>query len=334
MNCATRQKIAVITGVTGQDGSYLAEYLLKKGYYVIGIKRRISHLGSHERLASIYNNPNFTLVYGNMHDASSIFSIINKYKPDEFYHLAAQSHVRVSFEVTEETLDTVAKSTLRILNAIKEVSPHTRFYQASSSEMYGVATMPQNGYNETSQMIPASPYACAKLFAHNIVRNYRESYGLHASSGILFNHESFRRGETFVTKKIVMAAAAIKLEIQEKLELGNLNAKRDWGFAPDYVSGMHLMLQQGEPDDYVLATGETHSVFEFLKEVFDHADLDVGKHVTINDRLFRPEEVPVLLGNPAKAKERLGWESRTKFKDLAKLMYEEELESLLNAQPA
>lgn len=328
MNHATRQKVAIITGVTGQDGSYLAEFLLAKGYRVIGIKRRVSHLGSHERLNLVYDNPNFQLVYGNMHDASSIFSIINKYKPDEFYHLAAQSHVRVSFEVTEETLDTVAKSTLRILNAIKEVSPSTRFYQASSSEMYGVAPMPEGGYNETSPMVPASPYACAKLFAHNIVRNYREAYGLHASSGILFNHESFRRGETFVTKKIVMAAAAIKLGIQDELELGNLTAKRDWGFAPDYVKGMYLMLQQDKPDDYVLATGETHSVFEFLKEVFDHAELDTGKYVQINNRLFRPEEVPLLLGNPTKAKEKLGWAPQTKFKELAKLMYEEELECL------
>lgn len=325
----TKQKVAIITGVTGQDGSYLAELLIDQGYKVIGIKRRISHLGSHDRIWKVYEHPNFELVYGNMHDASSIFSIINKYKPDEFYHLAAQSHVRVSFEVTEETFDTVAKSTLRILNAIKEVSPHTRFYQASSSEMYGVAPMPEGGYDETSIMMPASPYACAKLFAHNIVRNYREAYGLHASSGILFNHESPRRGETFVTKKIVQAAAKIRLGSTEKLELGNLDAKRDWGFAPDYVYGMYLMLQQDKPDDYVLATGETHSVKEFLDETFAIAGLDVDKHVVINERLFRPEEVPVLLGNPKKARMKLGWSTAVKFKQLVRHMYEEEINNLM-----
>lgn len=325
-----KQKTAIVTGVTGQDGSYLAEYLIQLGYKVIGIKRRVSHLGSHDRIWGIYENPNFKLVYGNMHDASSIFQTINEYKPDEFYHLAAQSHVRVSFEVTEETLDTVAKSTLRILNAIKAVSPHTKFYQASSSEMYGIAPMPEDGYNEHSIMMPASPYACAKLFAHNIVRNYREAYGLHASSGILFNHESFRRGETFVTKKIVMAAAKIRLGSQEKLELGNLDAMRDWGYAPDYVKGMYLMLQQEKPDDYVLATGETHSVKDFLHEVFDIAGLNVHDHVVINERLFRPEEVPVLKGNPIKAKEKLGWDTHMKFKMLAKHMYEEELKALTN----
>lgn len=324
-----KQKTAIITGVTGQDGSYLAELLIENGYKVIGIKRRISHLGSHDRIWKVYEHPNFELVYGNMHDASSIFSIINKYKPDEFYHLAAQSHVRVSFEVTEETFDTVAKSTLRILNAIKDVSPHTRFYQASSSEMYGVAPMPENGYDENSLMMPASPYACAKLFAHNIVRNYREAYGIHASSGILFNHESSRRGETFVTKKIVQAAARIRLGSQEKLELGNLTAKRDWGFAPDYVWGMYLMLQQEQPDDYVLATGETHTVYEFLKEVFDLAGLEIDKHVVINERLFRPEEVPVLLGNPQKAIQKLNWSTAVKFKQLARHMYEEEINNLM-----
>lgn len=321
-------KTAIITGVTGQDGSYLAEYLLSLNYKVIGIKRRVSHLGSHERLDQIYSHPNLTLVYGNMHDASSIFSIINKYKPDEFYHLAAQSHVRVSFEVTEETLDTVAKSTLRILNAIKDVSPHTRFYQASSSEMYGVAPMPEDGYTENSLMLPASPYACAKLFSHNIVRNYREAYGLHASSGILFNHESPRRGETFVTKKIAYAAAGIKAGLFNSIELGNLYAKRDWGYAPDYIVGMHLMLQQDKPDDYVLATGETHSVEEFLQEVFYLAGLDWTKHVITNKRLFRPEEVPVLLGNATKARVNLGWEPKVKFKELAKLMYEEEIKAI------
>ncbi len=324
-----KQKTAIITGITGQDGSYLAELLLEKGYQVIGIKRRVSHLGSHERLDEIYSNPNLKLIYGNMHDASSIFSIINKYKPDEFYNLAAQSHVRVSFEVTEETLDTVAKSTLRILNAIKEVSPHTRFYQASSSEMFGTSPCPEKGYNEESMMLPASPYAAAKLFAHNIVKNYRNSYGIHASSGILFNHESPRRGETFVSRKISIAAAKIRTGTQEKLYLGNLEAKRDWGHAKDYVYGMYLMLQQDEPDDYVLATNETHTVKEFLDETFNLAKLNVDKHVEIDSRLFRPEEVPYLLGDYSKAKNKLGWEPKIKFKELVKLMYEHEINSIL-----
>lgn len=325
---ATRQKIAMITGVTGQDGSLLAKLLLNKGYSVIGIKRRLSHLGSHDRLWEIYDNPNFKLVYGNMHDASSIFSVINKYKPDEFYHLAAQSHVRVSFEVTEETLDTVAKSTLIILNAIKEFSPKTRFYQASSSEMFGIAPMPENGYNEESLMIPASPYACAKLFAHHLVRNYRQSYELHASSGILFNHESEFRGETFVTKKISKAAAEIKMGIRDKLELGNVYASRDWGWAEDYVYGMWLMLQQDKPDDYVLATGETHSVLEYLIKTFSLAGLDIKQYVSYNQRLFRPEEVPILKGDFSKAKEKLGWEPTVKFNDLVKNMYFAELNAI------
>lgn len=329
-NMSKKPKIACVSGITGQDGSYLAELLLEKGYKVIGIKRRVSHLGSMERLDHVYLHKNFELVYGNMHDASSIFQIINKYKPDEFYNLAAQSHVRVSFEVTEETFETVTLSTLRILNAIKDFSPHTRFYQASSSEMFGVAPMPETGYSETSLMMPASPYAVAKLAAHHLVRNYRESYGIHASSGILFNHESPRRGETFVTRKITMAAARIRTgDHTQKLELGNLDAMRDWGYAPEYVYGMWLMLQQDKPDDYVLATGQTDTVRNFLKRVFGHANLSIEKHVVINERLFRPEEVPVLLGNPTKAKEKLGWTSTTDLNKLAALMYSEDLERLL-----
>ena len=662
-----KQKTAIISGITGQDGSYLAELLLSKGYKVIGIKRRTSLLNAHERLDSFYNNENLQLVYGNMHDASSIFSIINKYKPDEFYNLAAQSHVKVSFEVTEETLDTVAKSTLRILNAIKELSPHTRFYQASSSEMYGTALCPSTGYTEDSIMLPASPYAAAKLFGHNIVKNYRNSYGLHASSGILFNHEcveyntpiiiknsngnisicrpvdliplkrkgtnvqtyeiygthiwdgtswtklkaitttkrnfknkeqeirliqtrggvisatnhhkmldenmneircdeiklndklahgkyptffaqthvtkdlafllgilaadgyvskngcsirvinndqellhkvkvcwektflgttsiqnsvsgfkpensvsyislngvpgigiwlrselhnsdhfkkvpdlilnsdlesikeflagyysgdglkagsglsfktnssvlaqgllylyslmnkthtiyveeknsamyyfcnlsgkninkgqhlvkdklevrkiseniiaddwvfdletesgifnagvgttiihnSPRRGETFVSRKISIAAARIKTGVQGKLHLGNLDACRDWGHAEDYVYGMYLMLQQEKPDDYVLATGETHTVREFLEETFKLANLDIDKHVEIDSRLFRPEEVPYLLGDASKANKTIGWLPKIKFKELVQVMYEHEIENIL-----
>lgn len=321
------ERVALITGITGQDGSYLAEFLLEKGYKkVIGLRRRTSTFNT-ERVEHIYSNPNFIMEWGNMTDAHSLWKLLYKHKPDEIYNLAAQSHVRVSFEVPEETLEVVGAGTLKLLNVMKEVVPNARFYQASSSEMYGDnPTIPQN---EETRMTPASPYACAKLYAHNLCRNYREGYGLHISSGILFNHESPRRGETFVTRKITRAAARIKLGRQETLELGNLDAKRDWGHAKDYVEGMWLMLQQDKPDDYVLATGETHTVREFLQEVFAIAKLDVDKHVKINDRLFRPHEVPVLLGDYTKAKTKLGWEPKIKFKELAKIMFEADFESEL-----
>ena len=261
--------------------------------------------------------------YFDLNDTSSIWNLIIKYQPDEFYNLAAQSHVRVSFDVTENTVDGIAMGTLRILNALRSIRPSCRFYQASSSEMYGdIITSPQN---ENTAFSPASPYACAKLFAHNLVNNYRHAYNIHASSGILFNHESPRRGETFVTRKITMAAAKIKLGLQDKLFLGNLDAKRDWGFAGDYTEAMWLMLQQEVPDDYVIATGETHTVREFLQEVFKIAELDISKHVEIDERLFRPHEVPLLLGDSSKAKKKLGWTPKIKFKDLAKLMFEEDL---------
>jgi len=234
-------KIALITGVTGQDGSYLAEFLLSKGYKVIGIKRRTSLINT-SRVDEFYNHVNFKLEYGNLHDAGRFWQLLLHYRPDEIYNLAAQSHVRVSFNVPEETVDSIAMGTLRLLGAYKQICPGSRFYQASSSEMYG--DNPLVPFNETSLMSPASPYACAKLFAHNLIRNYREAYNLHASSGILFNHESPRRGETFVTRKITMAAARIKLGLQDKLLLGNLDARRDWGFAGDYVEAMWLMLQQ------------------------------------------------------------------------------------------
>lgn len=329
MNCATRQRVALITGITGQDGSYLAEFLLSKGYYVVGIKRRTSLLNAHERLEPFYSNPNFKLVYGNMSDASSIWKILYDYRPDEIYNLAAQSHVRVSFEVPEETLDVVGMGTLRILNAMKELCPKSRFYQASSSEMYGTAPCPATGYTEESQMLPASPYAAAKLYAHNIVKNYRNSYGMHLNSGILFNHESERRGETFVTRKISIAAAKIKTGSQDVLYLGNLDASRDWGHAKDYVEGMWLMLQQDVPDDYVLATGETHSVKEYLEETFKLAKLDVNEYVKTDTRLYRAEEVPFLLGDYSKAKEKLGWCPKIKFHDLVKVMYEHEIENIV-----
>jgi len=321
-----KMKIALITGITGQDGSYLAELLLKKNYKVIGIKRRTSIIST-SRIDHLFGNPNFVLEYGNMNDSGCLHRLLIKHQPSEIYNLAAQSHVRVSFETPEETSDFVAMGTLRLLGAMKNICPKAKFYQASSSEMFG--DNPENPQKETTRLMPASPYACAKVFAHNLCRNYRESYGLHISSGILFNHESPRRGETFVTRKITMAAARIKLGLQDKLYLGNLDAKRDWGFAGDYVEAMWLMCQQEVPDDYVIATGETHTVKEFLYKVFECADLDPEKYVEIDKRLFRPHEVPLLLGNPLKAKENLGWEPKVKFNKLAEMMYDEDYRNLL-----
>jgi len=320
-------KIAMITGITGQDGSYLAEFLLEKGYRVIGLKRRTSLLCT-ERINHIYNHPRFNMEYYSLHDSGVFYRLLNKYQPGEVYNLAAQSHVRVSFDVPEETVETIAMGTLRMLEAIRNVDPSIRFYQASSSEMFG--DNPNTPFNEESRFEPASPYACAKVFAHNLVRNYRISYGLHASSGILFNHESPRRGETFVTRKITLAAAKIKLGMQDKLFLGNLEAKRDWGYAGDYVRAMWGMLQQKEPDDYVIATGRSYSVRDFLHCVFDYAGLEVGKYVEISERLFRPHEVPYLLGDASKAKKQLGWQPEVSFDSLAKLMYRGDYESLSN----
>jgi len=317
-------KTALVTGITGQDGSYLAEFLLSKGYKVVGVKRRTSLINT-ARVDPVYNDVNFVMEYGSLHDAGCFWKLLIKYHPEEIYHLAAQSHVRVSFEVPEETVDSVAMGTLRLLNAYKQICPDAKFYQASSSEMYGDNPLPP--FNEESLMTPASPYACAKLFAHNLVRNYRESYNLHASSGILFNHESPRRGETFVTRKITLAAARIKLGLQDVLHLGNLDARRDWGFAGDYVEAMWLMLQQKTPDDYVIATGESHTVKEFLECVFDCAGLgNYEKYVRINGRYFRPHEVPYLLGDPTKAKKVLKWEPTVSFEKLASMMYDADLE--------
>ncbi len=320
-------KTALVTGVTGQDGSYLSELLLDKGYKVIGLKRRTSTICT-ERLDHIFEHPNFIMRYFELSDSGCIWRLLSEYKPDEIYNLAAQSHVRVSFEVPESTTDTIVMGTLRILEAMRHIVPNSRFYQASSSEMYGDS--PVSPQNENTALQPASPYACAKVYAHHLVRNYRESYGLHASSGILFNHESPRRGETFVTRKITMAAAKIKLGLQDKLYLGNLDAKRDWGYAGDYVKMMWLMLQQDKPDDYVIATGETHSVQELLEVVFNHAGLDIKKHVEQDSRLFRPHEVPLLLGDASKAKNILSWDPEIKFKQLAIMMYESDLEKLKN----
>ena len=318
----TQHKLAMITGITGQDGSYLAEFLIKKGYRVIGLKRRTSLINS-ERVDKIYGHARFHMEYYDLNDASSIWRVITKYEPDEFYNLAAQSHVRVSFDIPEHTVDGIAMGTLRILNALKELRPKCRIYQASSSEMYG--DNPEFPQDEQTKFMPASPYACAKTFSHHLCRNYRESYDMHISSGILFNHESPRRGETFVTKKITRAAARIKLGLQQTLFLGNLDAKRDWGYAGDYVQAMWMMLQHHKGDDYVVATGETYTVRQWLEETFKLAGLDVKKHVTQDPRLFRPQEVPLLLGDATKIKMTLGWEPTVKFKDLVKIMYEHDL---------
>jgi len=325
-------KTALITGITGQDGSYLADLLLGKGYHVVGIKRRNS-LISTDRIDHLFNDSekimNFTLAYGNMIDSGNLHRILQTYQPDEIYNLAAQSHVRVSFDTPEETAEIGAMGTLRLLEAVRNVCPNARFYQASSSEMYG--DNPEFPQNEKTCLQPASPYACAKVFAHHLVRNYRESYGIHASSGILFNHESPRRGETFVTRKITMAAAKIKVGLQDKLYLGNLEAKRDWGYAKDYVEAMWLMLQQEQPDDYVIATGKAYSVQQFLELVFQHAGLNIADHVEIDERLFRPHEVPLLLGDATKAKQKLNWSPATSMEELALLMYQADLEALHNS---
>jgi GDPmannose 4,6-dehydratase len=314
-------KTAFISGITGQDGSYLAELLLDNDYFVVGLKRRTSLICT-ERLNHIYDHKNFRMEYWDLNDTGSTYRLLLKYKPDEFYNLAAQSHVRVSFEVPEDTISGIVLGTTRILEAIRHILPSCRFYQASSSEMFGEnPDIPEVGYNESSRLMPASPYACAKVFAHNLVRNYRVSYGLHANSGILFNHESPRRGETFVTRKITIAAANIQLGNQTHIELGNLSAKRDWGHAKDYVRAMYLMLQQDKPDDYVIATGKTHSVKEFLDEVWKHANLGNSRqHLRINKKYFRPQEVPYLLGNSTKAHRILKWTPQYTFATLAKDM--------------
>ncbi len=323
------EKRALITGITGQDGSYLAELLLSKGYRVYGIIRRSSSFNT-GRINHIFQdihvqNNKLHLIFADLNDASSLNKVVKTIKPHEVYNLGAQSHVRVSFDIPEHTTDINALGALRLLEAIRENGINTKFYQASSSEMYGkVLEMPQK---ETTPFNPTSPYAIAKLFAHNIAKNYRESYNMFVCNGILFNHESPRRGETFVTKKITKAVANIKANKQNKLYLGNLEAKRDWGYAPEYVEAMWMMMQQDEPDDYVIATGETHSVKEFLHEAFNYAGLDVGKHVDIDQRYFRPSEVDVLCGDATKAKQKLGWKPKVTFKELVKIMVDADMNS-------
>lgn len=315
-------KKAIVTGITGQDGSYLAELLLSKGYEVYGLKRRSSTIMT-ERVDHLFDNKNFHLLYYNLLDSTRVWQLINDIKPDEVYNLAAQSHVRVSFDIPVATVRGIVEGTMHWLDAIRILKPNTKFYQASSSEMFG--DNPNPPFNEESKLAPASPYACAKVFAHNLVNNYRVGHNLHASSGILFNHESPRRGETFVTRKITMAAAKIKIGLQKDLKLGNLDAKRDWGHARDYVELMWTMLQQDSPDDYVISTGESYSVKEFLEATFEVAGLDPYKYLKIDERLFRPQEVPFLLGDSSKAKSKLGWKPRTSFKELVKEMYESDL---------
>jgi len=320
-------KTALITGITGQDGSYLAELLLSKGYTVHGLVRRASTFNTH-RIDHLYQDRHTSgarliLHHGDLTDGAALMRLLADVKPNEVYNLAAQSHVKVSFEMPDFTAEVTAVGALRMLEAIRQVGLDCRFYQASSSEMYGkVLETPQK---ETTPFYPRSPYACAKVFAHWITVNYRESYGLHASSGILFNHESPRRGETFVTRKITRAVARIKMGLQQKLYLGNLDAKRDWGYAPEYVEAMWLMLQQDRPDDYVIATGETHTVREFVEAAFAHVGLDWQHYVEQDPRYFRPAEVDLLLGDPTKAREKLGWQPRVTFKELVKIMTDADL---------
>jgi GDPmannose 4,6-dehydratase len=321
-------KKALITGITGQDGSYLTELLLSKGYAVFGIIRRSSSFNT-GRIDHIYQdphdpNPRLKLVYGDLNDASSLNRLIRTIGPDEIYHLGAQSHVRVSFDVPEYTGEITGLGTTRLLEAIRESGVQTKFYQASSSEMFGGAAPPQN---EHTPFYPRSPYAAAKVYAYWMTVNYREAYSMFACNGILFNHESPRRGETFVTRKITKAVARIKLGLQDKLFLGNLEAKRDWGYAGDYVEAMWLMLQQKEADDYVIATGETYAVRDFLDEAFGYVGLSWKKFVEIDPRYYRPTEVDQLLGDSSKARKKLGWQPKVRFPELVRMMVDADLKS-------
>lgn len=326
------KKRALITGITGQDGSYLAEFLIQKNYEVYGLVRRSSSLNT-ARIDHIYQDPHeknirLKLVFGDLNDASSLNRVIQSINPHEIYNLGAQSHVKVSFEVPEYTGEVVGLGTTRLLEAIRDSGIKTKYYQASSSEMFGkVLEIPQS---EKTPFYPRSPYAAAKVYSYWMTVNYREAYNLFACNGILFNHESPRRGETFVTRKITMALARIQYGVQKKLFLGNLDSKRDWGFAGDYVEAMWLMLQQEKPDDYVIATGETHSVKEFLEEAFSYAGLDWKKYVEIDQRYFRPTEVDILIGDAGKAKKQLKWMPKVKFKQLVHMMVDADMEHVSN----
>ena len=329
-------KRALITGITGQDGSYLAELLLEKGYEVHGIIRRASTFNT-GRIDHLYQDPHIIenrlfLHYGDIADSTNLVRILSNVGPNEVYNLAAQSHVRVSFDIPEYTGNVTALSTVRLLEAIRETGVDTRFYQASSSEMFGrVVEVPQS---ESTAFYPRSPYGCAKLYAHWVTVNYRESYDLFACSGILFNHESPRRGETFVTRKIARAAARIASGLQEDLYLGNLDAKRDWGYAKEYVEAMWKMLQQDQPEDYVIATGETHSVREFLEIAFSRVGLDWEGYVKVDPHYYRPAEVDLLIGDASKARDELGWVPEMAFKELVEIMVDAEIESIENPRTA
>jgi len=318
---------ALITGITGQDGSYLAELLLGKGYDVYGLIRRSSSFNT-DRIDHLYRDPHnpdvrLRLIYGDLSDGGNLSSVIGDIRPDEVYNLGAQSHVRVSFDQPVYTVNVDALGTLRVLEAVRMTGMPVRFYQASSSEMFGkVDEIPQN---ERTPFHPRSPYACAKAYSFWQTVNYREAYGVFAANGILFNHESPRRGETFVTRKITRAATRIKCGLQESLFLGNLDAKRDWGYAGDYVEAMWLMLQRDEPDDYVVATGETHSIREFLDEAFGHLDLDWRDHVKVDPRYYRPSEVDILVGDASKARRELGWEPKVSFRELVRMMVDADM---------
>ena len=319
-------KRALITGVTGQDGSYLAELLLEKGYEVHGVIRRSSTFNT-SRIEHLYKDPHetdnrFHLHYGDITDGVGISNLVRSLEPDEIYNLAAQSHVKVSFEMPDFTAQVDGVGTIRLLEAIRAAKIETKFYQASTSELYGSTPPPQS---ETSPFAPQSPYAAAKLYSYWVVRNYRDAYGLHASNGILFNHESPRRGETFVTRKITLAASRIKLGLQEKLYLGNLDAVRDWGFAPEYVKSMWLMLQQEKPNDYVVATGVGATVRDFCEASFSVLDMDYREFVETEDRYTRPTEVDALIGDPSKAESTLDWKAKTHWKELAEIMIESDM---------
>jgi len=322
-------KKALITGVTGQDGSYLSEFLLAKGYEVHGLIRRSSSFNT-QRVDHIYHDPHesgvrFLLHYGDLSDSGSLINLIRTLEPDEIYHLGAQSHVKVSFEIPEYTADATAMGAIRILEAIRASGVRTRFYEAASSEMFGSAPPPQS---ERTPFHPRSPYGVAKVFAYWSTVNYREAYGMFASNGILFNHESVRRGETFVTRKITRAVARIKAGMQDRLFLGNLDAARDWGYAPEYVEAMWLMLQQDEPEDFVIATGESHTVREFVELAFGRVGLDWGRYVETDPRYFRPAEVDALRGDPSRVREKLGWSASTSFEELVALMVDGDVELL------
>lgn len=328
-------KKALITGITGQDGSYLAEFLLSKGYEIHGLIRRSSTFNT-DRIDHLYQDSHISgtklfLHYGDLSDSEQLTNIIYNIKPDEIYHLGAQSHVRVSFDLPEYTGDITALGTTRILESIRRSGIKTRFYQASSSEMFGAAPAPQN---ENTPFMPRSPYAAAKVYSYWMVKNYREGYKLFTCNGILFNHESPRRGETFVTRKITRGIANIIAEKEKKIYLGNLEAKRDWGYAPEYVEAMWLMLQQEKPDDYVIGTGETHSIKEFLNESFSYLDLDWKEYIEIDSHYFRPTEVENLRADPSKAKKKLNWSARISFKELVKIMVDYDLELLGLSSPA